>query len=211
MARPRSVKAHEQVLKATLKLIADRGIDATSVDAIAEESGVSKATIYKHWDTKEALCLEAISRVSGHLPLFDCGNPRTDLTELVRYVAHGPETKALRRIWPRVMSHAMGHLAFARALRARFDEPRRVQVSRIIKSAISKGQLRPKIDIDLALDLLFGPVIHRYFANIPMPPDLPDRVVDAFWRIHARSTAAPTKLSTRFEQPRSRAASVAKS
>ena len=205
MARPRSVHAHEEVLKAALKLIGDRGIDATSVDAIAGVSGVSKATIYKHWDTKEALCLEAIGRVSAYLPLFDSGNPRTDLTELVRYVAHGPENKAHRRIWPRVMSHAMGHLAFARALRARFDEPRRLQVSRILKSAVSKGQLRSNIDIDLALDLLFGPVMHRYFASIPMTPDLPDRVVDAFWKIHARNSTAPAK------QPRSRTAGVTKS
>lgn len=201
MARPRSVHAHEEVLKATLKLIGDRGIDATSVDAIAEVSRVSKATIYKHWDTKEALCLEAIGRVSGQIPVFDSGDPRADLTELVRYVSQGPETKALRRIWPRVLSHAMGHLAFARGLRARLDEPRRAQVSRILAAAISKGQLRSDMDMDLALDLLFGPVLHRYFASIPMSPDLPDRVVDAFWQTHARNGAASSRNSTRSTQP----------
>jgi AcrR family transcriptional regulator len=186
MGRPRSVRAHEAVLKAVLKLISERGIDATSVDAIAEVSGVSKATIYKHWRAKEALCLEAIGLVSGDLPVFDSGDPRSDLTALVRHVARGPETKALRKIWPRVMSHAMGHLAFARALRDRFDQPRRAQVTRIVKAAISRRQLKPRVDIDLALDLLFGPVMHRYFASIPMPADLPDRVVEAFWKIHSR-------------------------
>jgi len=197
MARPRSAHAHEEVLKATLKLIGERGIDATSVDAIADVSGVSKATIYKHWDTKESLCLEAIGRVCGKLPVFDSGNPRIDLTELVRYVSHGPETKALRKIWPRVLSHAMGNLAFARGLRARFDEPRRVEVSRILNAAAARGHLRSKIDVDLALDLLFGPVIHRYFANIPMAPDLPNHVVDAFWRMHAPADGARKRPSKR--------------
>ncbi|HMV48309.1 MAG TPA: helix-turn-helix domain-containing protein, partial [Blastocatellia bacterium] len=62
MARPRSAQAHEQVLEAALRLFAERGIDATSMDAIAEASGVSKATIYKHWADKNTLCLEALAR-----------------------------------------------------------------------------------------------------------------------------------------------------
>ena len=39
-----------------MQLFSERGIDATSMDAIAETSGVSKATIYKHWQDKDALC-----------------------------------------------------------------------------------------------------------------------------------------------------------
>ena len=45
MSRSRSTRAHRQVLEAALKLFARQGIDATSMDAIAAESGVSKATI----------------------------------------------------------------------------------------------------------------------------------------------------------------------
>ena len=53
MGRPRSEQAHVRVLEAAAGLFADQGIDATSMDAIAEASGVSKATIYKHWPDKE--------------------------------------------------------------------------------------------------------------------------------------------------------------
>jgi AcrR family transcriptional regulator len=190
MARPRSVKAHEAVLKAALKLIAERGVDVTSVDAIAELSGVSKATIYKHWRTKEALCLEAISRVIGDLPVFDSGDPRADMTELLRHITRPREPKTLRTIWPRVMAHAMGNFAFARALRAHFDTPRRAQLTRILEQATAQGQLRPGIDVDLAMDLLFGPVMHRHFANTGVPPDLPEKVVDVFWRVHSPQPSA---------------------
>ncbi len=55
MVRPRSAQAHKKVLDAAVQLFSDRGIDATSMDAIAETSGVSKATIYKHWPDKDAL------------------------------------------------------------------------------------------------------------------------------------------------------------
>src|SRR5262245_18253582 len=65
MARPLSARAHEQVLDVALRLFAERGIDATSMDAIAEASGVSKATIYNHWQDKDALCLEVMARLHG--------------------------------------------------------------------------------------------------------------------------------------------------
>ncbi len=57
MSRGLSEKAHQKVLQSAAELFADRGIDGTSMDAIANASGVSKATIYKHWADKEALCM----------------------------------------------------------------------------------------------------------------------------------------------------------
>ena len=123
MARPRSERAHEAVLAAALKLIADKGIDVTSVDAIAELSGVSKATIYKYWRTKESLCLEAISQVSGGLPAFDSGDPRSGLIELVRYIGRARQLKkgGLGKIWPRIMAarHGQSYICagIARAVR----------------------------------------------------------------------------------------------
>ena len=191
MARPRSERAHEAVLAAALKLIAEKGIDVTSVDAIAELSGVSKATIYKYWRTKESLCLEAISQVSGGLPAFDSGDPRSGLIELVRYIGRGRQLKGgLGKIWPRIMAHAMGNPTFARALRAQFDAPRRARLTSILEQAAAQDKLRTGIDIDLAMDLLFGPVMHRHFARTPMPSDMPEKVVDAFW---TANLAAQTK------------------
>ncbi len=188
MARPRSERAHEAVITATLQLIAEKGIDVTSVDAIADLSGVSKATIYKHWRTKEALCLEAISHVSGSLPAFDTGDPRLDLIELVRYIGKAKLLKkgGLGKIWPRIMAHAIGNFAFAKALRAQFDAPRRAQLTSILQQAAAQGKLRSGIDLDLAMDLLFGPVMHRHFARMPMPADMPEKVVDAFWSTNAK-------------------------
>ena len=191
MSQPRSVRAHEEVLKATLKLIADRGIDVTSVDAIAEASRVSKATIYKHWRTKEELCLEAISHVTGNLPVLDSSSPRSDLTELLRHLAQSRKPEAMGKLWPRIIGHAAGNPAFGAALRARFDEPRRAQVTRLVTRAIFQGQLREDLDIDLAMDLLFGPIMHRRFSNNSVPADLPERVVEAFWNANAPRAAGP--------------------
>src|SRR5215470_3921775 len=88
MAKGLSPRAHSKVLEAATELFAERGIDATSVDAIAARSGVSKATIYKHWADKDALCLEVLTYVhelDTGPPESDSGDIRTDLKTYVKY------------------------------------------------------------------------------------------------------------------------------
>jgi AcrR family transcriptional regulator len=88
MARPRSAQAHKKVLDAAVQLFSERGIDATSMDSIADASGVSKATIYKHWQDKDALFLEVMGHLHGldeEPPVFDSGDFRADLIAQLQY------------------------------------------------------------------------------------------------------------------------------
>src|ERR1700749_1279286 len=92
MARPRSTLAHKKVLDAAGQLFSERGIDATSMDAIAEASGVSKATIYKHWPDKDSLSLEGMGYLHGldeDPPVSDSGTDsaafRADLIAQLQY------------------------------------------------------------------------------------------------------------------------------
>jgi AcrR family transcriptional regulator len=185
VARPPSAEAHEAVLTTALKLMSDRGIEGTSVDEIAQVSGVSKATIYKHWTSKDVLCIEAISRLKCDLPVFDSGNPRADVTDLLRHMAHTKKPEAFSRIWPRVIGYAASNPAFAKAFRARIGEGQHTQLSGLLQSAIEKGELRAGLDLDTALDLLLGPILYRRFMQTTVPPELPEHVVDSFWRSHA--------------------------
>src|SRR6476659_641236 len=120
MARPRSVQAHAKVLNAAVELFSERGIDATSMDAIAETSGVSKATIYKHWPDKDALCLEAMAQLHGGdqpRPVFDSGDLRADLIAVLNYQPP-PQCSELRmRIMPHLMAYAARNPSFGEAWR----------------------------------------------------------------------------------------------
>jgi AcrR family transcriptional regulator len=186
MARTPSSEAHQKVLKAALELIAERGIEGTSMDAIAQLSGVSKATVYKHWASKDALCIEAVASLQGKLPEFNSGDPRADITSLLRHLAHARKSELWGRIWPRLVGYAAGNPEFAQALRAQSTEKRQVQLGRLLKKAWEKGDLRKDIDLDLAMDLLVGPVMHRRFMNSAVPTRMPEHVVDAFWRAWGR-------------------------
>src|SRR5665213_4442845 len=127
MARTRSVEAHKKVIDAAVALFADRGIDATSMDAIADRSGVSKATIYKHWPDKDALALEVLSHIFGlnqPPPSFDSGDYRRDLIDLLSY-RPGTDQALKEKIWPHLMAYSARNQAFGDAWRARVSEPAR--------------------------------------------------------------------------------------
>src|SRR6201985_3313739 len=83
--RPRSARAHEAILKAAAGLLLEHGLAAASMNAVAARAGVSKATIYRWWPTKETLALDALyTEWTAAAPVpKDTGSLRGDLVELL--------------------------------------------------------------------------------------------------------------------------------
>ncbi len=195
MARTRSVEAHSKVLKAAIELFSERGIDATSMDAVAEASGVSKATIYKHWPDKDSLALEVMAHLYGldeDPPVFDSGNFRADLIAQLR---HEPaqECKAMReKIAPHLMAYASRNQAFGMAWRNRAIEPARLVLTNLIKRGEKRGALKRGIDPEIGLALLLGPMIYgKFFLTKKLgrksPENLEIHTADAFLAAYGRS------------------------
>lgn len=182
MARTPSTEAHEKVLEAAIQLIGDRGIEGTSMDAIAQLSGVSKATVYKHWKDKDALCIDVIGKLRVLPPEFRSGDPRRDLTEFLRHLSRDIKPDRLMKIWPRIIGHAIMNPKFAHALQEHSFGPRRTQIARILSEAATRGELRAGIDPDFAMDLLVGPIMHRRLTSSQVPSGLAEQVVECFWR-----------------------------
>ncbi|MES1257374.1 MAG: TetR/AcrR family transcriptional regulator [Acidobacteriota bacterium] len=187
MARTPSKEAHEKVLRAVLRLLAERGMEGVTMDAIAAASGVSKATVYKHWNNKDALLIDVIRRQSANYPEFDSGDAKADLTELLGYLARRTKSEELARIWPQIVSYAVGNPGFGRALHDYVFQPRRELVLRLLRQASEQGGLQADIDPEFAMDMLIGPVMHRRFLDEKnVPADLPERVVEYFWKAFAK-------------------------
>jgi AcrR family transcriptional regulator len=186
MARTRSASAHQKVLRAALELVAERGIDATSMDAIAQKSGVSKATIYKHWADKNALLLEMLAQVFGlqARPTFDSGNTRADMIAVLAH--HPPDNAEMReKIKPHLMAYSSTNPTFGLAWRNIVMDPPRRELRLLLKRGIQKRELSPAVDPELSLALLLGPVVYWYAFlrrtwEDPMP--LAEGIVDAFWK-----------------------------
>jgi AcrR family transcriptional regulator len=195
MVRPRSAQAHEKVLEAAVELFAERGIDATSMDAIAEVSGVSKATIYKHWPDKDTLALEVLGHLFGldeTLPVFDSGDFRADLVAQLK-CEPAPERKAMReKMMPHLIAYASRNQEFGMAWRNRAVEPGRAMLANLIRRGEKRGVLRRGIDPEVGIALLLGPMIYgKFFLTRKLGRKCPDKLeehaVDAFLAAFGRA------------------------
>jgi AcrR family transcriptional regulator len=183
--RTRSASAHQKVLHAALELLAERGVDATSMDAIAQRAGVSKATIYKHWADKDALLLEVMADIHGlhRRPAFDTGDVRADMIAVLSYRPEGSEVR--ERIMPHFMAYSARNPSFGNAWRHMVMEPPRQELKRLIKRGIEAGELPARLDRELCLALLLGPMMYWHVflrRSAENPKDLAQGVVDAFWK-----------------------------
>jgi AcrR family transcriptional regulator len=189
-------------LDAAIELIAEHGVDATSMDAIAGKSGVSKATIYKHWPDKEALLLEVLAQINGlHTrPVFDSGDIRADMAAVLCYrPAESAEKR--ERIMPHLVAYSARNIEFGKTWRDMVMQPPRNELTHLLNLGMRRRLLRSRLDLDLSLALLLGPIIYSHVFLGRGSGDvrrLAEGVVDAFWRSFARepaSIARPGKAS----------------
>ncbi len=186
MPRTRSESAHKKVMYAALELVSARGVDAVSMDAIAAKSGVSKATIYKHWTDKEALLLEMMASITGldSRPRFDSGDTRADMAAVLSY--RPKEDSLMReRILPHFAAYSASHVEFGNAWRSMVMEPPRRELKHLIGQAVTKGELAIDIDMELGLALLLGPLLYWHIflrKTTGDPRVLAEGVIEVFWR-----------------------------
>lgn len=161
--RPRSEAGKQAILHAAFTLLGEQGLPATSMDAIAEKAGVGKATIYRWWKSKAMLALDALAAEwSAPGPSArPTGTLRGDLLALVRPWVKRTADGGSARILVGLIAAAQNDPVFAQAYRTRFVEPRRDQARQALRLAIANGEIAADTDLDVATDLLWGPLYHR--------------------------------------------------
>jgi AcrR family transcriptional regulator len=199
--RPRSERARDAVLAAAAELLLTRGLGAVSMDAVAEQAGVSKATIYRWWPTKETLALDALYHEwAPAAPAADgTGSLRADLLSLLRPWVRLVGKRPYGRVIAALIAEAQTDPAFGALYRERFVEPRRAQARPILLRAIERGELPATTNIELALDLLYGPLYHRLLhGHAPLDEhflrNLIDTVVAGLATPHANAAKRRSRL-----------------
>ncbi|MEU1887311.1 TetR/AcrR family transcriptional regulator [Micromonospora sp. WMMD987] len=178
--RPRSARADEAIIEATLDLLAEGStIEALSIEAIAARAGVGKATIYRRWAGKETLLLDALRRLKGVAAQPAGQSVRDDLVLLVGAVGHNVDPRAAR-IMPCLLpevNRSPDHFH----LYQNIIEPRRKLMRDVLRRGVATGELRADLDIEVAMALLTGPMlIQRLLRWHPELDDriLPEKIVD---------------------------------
>jgi AcrR family transcriptional regulator len=179
--RPRSEKARLAILEAAAKLLLTRGLSAVSMDAVAERAGVSKATIYRWWPTKETLALDMLynewTKVTPQQ--YESGSLRVDLLALLVAWSRLASGRPYGRVVAALLMEGQTDPAFSAEYQRRLVEPRRDQARAIFGRAIERGEIPADTNVEVAIDLLYGPLYHRLLhGHAPLDDQFVDDIVD---------------------------------
>ena len=183
--RPRDAAAREAIVAATLRLLAERGFQGATIEAIARHAGVGRNTIYRRWLTKEELIADALRELTAER---DVPGGDADLYEVllawIRDYARVLADPVFGRILPGVLGELQRSPAFAQVYADRVVRPRRQALLSLLTRARERGEIRPGAEIEHVADLLAGPPFLRL-----LPLGLPrlteryaEELLETIWR-----------------------------
>ncbi|MEV1167132.1 TetR/AcrR family transcriptional regulator [Nonomuraea sp. NPDC049784] len=158
VGRPRSEVARKAILRAALDLCARDGYQNVTMKGIAQAAGSGRQTVYRWWQTKAQVLLEGLTDVlAEEVPaLPDTGDARADLVTFLEQtfaLAQGVAGQVVVGL----MADAQADPGLAGELRAKIIAPRRAA----LRSVLERGAVPDDVDLDLAVDLVFGVMWYR--------------------------------------------------
>jgi AcrR family transcriptional regulator len=182
--RPRSAAADQAILDTTMRLLAEQGYDAMSIEGVAAAAGVGKTTIYRRYPNKRDLVIAALGSVAATLPEpSNAGNTRDDIRALI-----ADTLEVLRRT-------GVGFSMAGTLLVKERDEPMLLALFRervlrprfelgvaILRRGIERGELRPDIEPEVVLPILVGSIFARHIAGFPEDEAWLASMIDTVWK-----------------------------
>ncbi len=179
--RPRDLRATRAITEAALRQLAAIGYGRLSMESVASEAGVARATVYRRYRDKADLVTAAIAEHAAALggsALPD--SPREALEAfLVDFDAN------FSRFCVEVLGALLGNREDPTALmmhRERTIAPRKALARSLLEEARERGELSPDADLDLALDMLVGVVLARAVSGEETTAGWAVRALETIWR-----------------------------
>jgi AcrR family transcriptional regulator len=185
--RPRSEAARRAILYAAREELVEHGFSRLRLEHVAARAGVGKATIYRRWPSKEALAQELLAELAApHIAVEDMGDTRAELRACVDHARHAVAETPFGPVIRALLSQIAVNPALGDPFRASVVRARRDEVARVLQRGIERGDLRPDADVDIATELLVGPVYFRLMFGGDLDPAFADRVAASVHRGFAR-------------------------
>jgi AcrR family transcriptional regulator len=205
LTRPRVAGEREdEILDAAFVELLQVGYDRLTFDSVAKAARASKATLYRRWETKSALVVDAVLRHKGaaHATVPDEGSLRADLLELVSPKTGKPvgpgqgETRAVAAVFTALLTDP----EFAAEFRTRFVDHRRRIGEAVIARARERGEITTDVDGGLLTASLAGIVLHRSFVlGEPVDRSTLEEIVDTII-LPAAGVPSARRTSPRTEE-----------
>jgi len=164
--RPRSAETTNAILQSAYTLMATTGLAATSIDAVARDSNVSKMTIYKWWPSREALLIDAfLHQASLMLPLPTTGTPANRLRRHASAYAEALQGE-FGKVQLAVISECISRTGSAEIFYERYLRYRRTALVELITAGQQDGSIGAAGAPEDLYDAIYGSLFYRYVFGI---------------------------------------------
>jgi len=181
--RPRSERAEQAILDATLDAIGECGIEGVRCEDVAARAGVGKATLYRRWQGKEELLIAAFASLKSPLPEPRGESVREDLTAMLAVLAADANDPRSAQQFALLHGEEQRYPLLVARYRDEVIEPRRQLIRSVLRRGIETGELRADTDVEVAMLALTGAVMARGKHDVtPAEPGFAERVVDELIR-----------------------------
>ena len=164
------------MLHAADDLLVERGYAGVTIEGIAARAGVAKQTIYRWWPSKFEILMDTFMEdAAGALQIPDTGTVDGDLRQHLRQVAAFLSAEPAGQVMLALIGQAQLDAEVGRIFQRRFADERRALDRVILERGVVRGELPGDTDLDLIIDMIYGPVYHRVLLT-GLPVD--DRFID---------------------------------
>lgn len=180
--RPRQEHVTRAVLDAVVDLVAESGMNALTMDAVAARAGVSKPAMYRRWPTKQDLVIAAAESRIGPLTVPDMGDFRAELRAVLTARAEAYRQPGVGRLLAGVIGAAAEAGAEPGAYRA-YTSRVMSETRHLLERGVARGDVRPDVDVDDAATLVAASLVFRMVGEQRMPDEaLVESMVDLIGR-----------------------------
>lgn len=178
--RPRSEKARVAILRAARALLAEGGPGAVTMEAVAARAGVGKPTLYRWWPDRHSVAMAALMDTgAGESVEASGGLAIPALRAQLRAVAKRFATSTGRHVTS-MLAASDPESELSKAFRNHFVLARHAEGRALLEKAKANREVRRDLDVEVALDLLYGPLFFRLLmGHAALDERFMDKVLEA--------------------------------
>jgi len=174
----------EAIIAAFFAELGKSGYAGLTMDRVAERAGVGKAALYRRWPSKKEMLIDLVGQFATKAVLPpDTGSLRGDIQAITHDAIAVLANPLVRSVVQSLVTEARRSPDLGAVLTERFINPRREAGAQMLRRAVERGEVRPDSDLELAQDLIGGPLYLRgVILGEEFPPGYSERLTDAVLR-----------------------------
>lgn len=180
VGRPRDPEIDQAIILAAVDEVAQLGYAAATMAGIARRAGVPKSTVYRRWDSKQELVIDALDQMRDARRVEPTGDTRVDLHNLMVGLVTRWQHETIGAVNLSIITEIARNEQLYEVWNSRLVEPFRQRIAGILRHGVETGQVRADVDLAIIAELILGLPLHMMMK--PGGDDLTD-VPDRFTRM----------------------------